>query len=112
MDRGNDHHSTVNLRARSGHLPQPPDVIAEKRRASFADEPGLPPIRGSEDVEDEHAFVLDEVDDDDNALAADRAMAHFHRLGGPRSTSMSEPGSADQSRRRADSSPTTKDPIP
>ena len=70
---------TVTLRARPGHLPQFLDAITENAERSCADEPGCRAFHVSQDVKDDHAFVLYEVYDDQSALEAHRTMAHFHR---------------------------------
>ncbi|TPG16950.1 putative quinol monooxygenase [Pedococcus bigeumensis] len=68
---------TVSLAVIPGRLEEFVTAIAMNAERSFTDEPGCLYFDVTQDVADDHHFVLYELYADDDAVAAHRAAPHF-----------------------------------
>ena len=63
-----------------GHAPAVKEALARAAERVRADEPGCQLYQANQSVDDENAFLLYEVYDDEAALAAHRETPHFKAI--------------------------------
>ncbi|MFC5264043.1 putative quinol monooxygenase [Kribbella qitaiheensis] len=68
---------SVSLQVVQGHLDAFVDAIRTNAERSFTDEPGCLAFDVSQDLADDHHFLLHETYTDDAAVDAHRAAPHF-----------------------------------